>query len=250
VGEVDALSNDFEKSFYQLTGDYKCSSDFDRILLLIIEFLDQQKGNWATSDLMLLKIKLDGMGVSVDDEITIEEFYKYLIRNSSICTKLYQNLSEDGLKELDLFEAPIIKGIEKIIKLNNEERIIYDTLVQELDNAGITYKEDGIKAKLIGTYLMSDAFVDIKQEITTFNFTIELLTNLDLIWDYQKEVLSKEFKDLSLSVAEDIEYEEKEGIELELNREDNKQETLEDILKEEVMDEDMQAFFNRIKGFV
>ncbi|WP_018247874.1 ankyrin repeat domain-containing protein [Orenia marismortui] len=192
------LLQEHENNFYKLDEDYDSSSPFAKIILLIVDLLKEGEDSITVNNLMLLKLKLEGLNLNVEDQITLEEFYGYLIETPRMLHLLYQHLSSEDLENLDLFEAPIVKGVEKLFNLDNKERNIYNSLVQELEESGVKYEERYIKLRLLRKYLMNEAFVDINTEVEIFKFTVELLINLNLIWDYSvNEIIEEDIEKIS-----------------------------------------------------
>ena len=134
-----------------------------------------------TPDLMLLKSTLSDLGLPVKTLFSSKQFYAYLIDNPSLVTRLFQGISIDGLLSIEAYEAPLIKGIEKIAKINDEERYIFQTLITQLETMNVAYVELDIQLSLIQSDLLHNASMNSDIDVNMSHFVVELLFNIKMV---------------------------------------------------------------------
>lgn len=100
--------------------EYPELDDVEKIVCLAKDFYEITKGDWNTSDLLLLKSAIAEIGLSPKEKIGYDKFIKYLSANEVVYNKL---LSED-IKLLDNEDynyVSILNGISKDTLLKSDE---------------------------------------------------------------------------------------------------------------------------------
>lgn len=161
--------------------DYCELPDIEKIVCVVNDFYHLSKGNWTTPDIMLLKSTLSEIGLPVKSKISAKEFYEYLIDKPKLIERLFKDISLDGLVNLEEFQAPLLKGVEKLSKLNGEEKYIVDTVISQLELSDVEYNKRDIQISMIHHYLKNTAFMRTDAKVTMFDFVVELLTNINMI---------------------------------------------------------------------
>jgi len=161
--------------------EYTELPDIDKIVCLSNDFYHLTKGEWSTADLMLLKSTLAGLELAIKSKISTKTFYYNLIEKPSLIDRLFKGISLKGLEQTVTYEAPLVKGIEKLNKINGEEKYIYESIVSELRNSNVPYEKYNLQLSMVKQYLLHTASMNIDVEINLFDFIVGLLINLQLI---------------------------------------------------------------------
>ena len=136
------------------------------------------KGDWNTSDLLLLKSTLSAIDLPIRGKIPYKSFFKSLIENPDLIVRLFEEVNIGNLRQVPEYEIPLLKGIEKATKLQQEERYLVDTLKETLDNADVIYNEIDLLITLIHKYLKNFAYMLTDKEVNIFELVVELLANI------------------------------------------------------------------------
>lgn len=171
--------------------------DVEKIACIANDFFHLTKGYWSTSDLMLLKSTLSDIGLPVKSKISPEAFYEYLIDKPSLIERLLEDISLDGMVGIEEYQAPLLKGIEKLSKFQREEKYILDTVFCQLESANVEYNRRDIQINMIHHYLKNTAYMRTDAKVTMFDFVVELLTNLSMINN-----TSSSFQEVAVSETE------------------------------------------------
>lgn len=183
---------------YQLFNgtEYEMLPDMEKIVCVANDFFQSTRGEWSTADLMLLKKTLSELGIEIKARIAPKAFYSYLADHPVLIDKLFDGISLEGMKDIEPYEGPLIKGVEKAIKLKQEERYILETVKTQLEEAGVTFTERDLQLSLVHQYLKQTAFMDSGQEADLFDFVVEMLVDLKMVNEaegfvYDTEVLAE-----------------------------------------------------------
>ena len=161
--------------------EYSMLPDEEKIVCLSNDFLHRTKGSWSTADLMLLKSTLAELGLPIKQTISTKSFYNYLIEKPILIERLFDGISLEGLQTVEPYEAPLLKGVEKTLKLNTEEKYIVETVTEQLELAGVAYNDRDIKLSMIHQYLKNNAYMNPDVEVNLFDFVVELLVDLNML---------------------------------------------------------------------
>lgn len=161
--------------------EYTELHDITKIVCLSNDFFHRTKGEWSTGDLMLLKSTLAELGLAVKSNIFVKNFYNNLIEKPSLIERLFEGISLEGLEVTETYEAPLVKGIEKLTKINGEEKYVYETIAVQLEAADVPYEKQSLKLSIIHQYLLQTASMNSDAEINLFDFVVGLLVDLHMI---------------------------------------------------------------------
>ncbi|SHK24577.1 hypothetical protein [Paramaledivibacter caminithermalis] len=156
---------------------------------------------------MLLKSTLSDIGLPVKSKISSEDFYEYLIDKPSLIERLLEGISLDGMVNVEGYQAPLLKGVEKLTKLQREEKYVLDTVLYQLESENLGYNKRDIQINMVHHYLKNTAFMRTDAKINMFDFVVELLTNLSMIntsTSLQEVAVTKEVIEEDLNDSESI----------------------------------------------
>ncbi|WP_203553634.1 hypothetical protein [Bacillus sp. B15-48] len=166
--------------------EYSLLSDEEKMVCITNDFLHRTKGSWSTADLMVLKSTLDGIGLPIKQEISSQSFYACLVESPDLMERLFEGMNVDGFETIEPYEAPLIKGIEKIQKINGEEKYLVETVKEQLTFAGVAFDERDLKLSMVQQYLKNRAYMSPDCKVNLFDFVLELLWNLKIVNESQK----------------------------------------------------------------
>ncbi len=161
--------------------EYPDLTDIEKICCVVNDFYHIGKGDWNTSDLLLLKSTLSAIDLPIRGKIPYKSFFKSLIENPDLIVRLFEEVNIGNLRQVPEYEIPLLKGIEKATKLQQEERYLVDTLKETLDNADVIYNEIDLLITLIHKYLKNFAYMLTDKEVNIFELVVELLANIKMI---------------------------------------------------------------------
>lgn len=159
--------------------EYADLNKMEKIVCLATDFYSITKGDWTTSDLLLLKSAISEIGLSPKDTIKYEDFIRYVSENET----LYNRLIDEDVRELDnqkYMDASIISGISKCTLLETNEKYVLNTVLVQLESSGVDVDSKEIKYSLVRNHLGQNNYIDVKKEVNLFDFIIELLLNINI----------------------------------------------------------------------
>ncbi|PEU85842.1 hypothetical protein CN386_01755 [Bacillus cereus] len=161
--------------------EYPLLTDIEKICCIVNDFYQIGKGNWSTPDLMLLKSTLSDCGVNVRGTISYKAFFRYLIENTDLIERLFDKINVDDLHNSQVYEVPLLKGIEKSTKIKQDEKYILDSLIEPLENANVPFNKIDLQLTIIHNYLKNSAYIISDKEVNIFELAVELLANIKMI---------------------------------------------------------------------
>ena len=179
---VDLLNWNSTIEYRIYDGEEYCElPNVEKIVCVVNDFYHKSKTNWSTPDLMLLKSTLSGIGLPVKSKLSSNEFYEYLTEKPKLIGRLFKDIEIADLEKIEEFQAPLLKGVEKILKLQGEEKYIVDTVVSRLELSNVEYNKRDIQISIIYHYLLDTAFMQTDAKVNMFDFVVELLSNLKMM---------------------------------------------------------------------
>ncbi|EPC8419154.1 hypothetical protein ACR3AO_001724 [Bacillus wiedmannii] len=161
--------------------EYPLLTDIEKICCIVNDFYQIGKGNWSTPDLMLLKSTLSDCGVNVRGTISYKAFFRYLIENPDLIDRLFDKINVDNLHNSQVYEVPLLKGIEKSTKIKQDEKYILDSLIEPLESANVPFNKIDLQLTIIHNYLKNSAYITSDKEVNIFELAVELLANIKMI---------------------------------------------------------------------
>ena len=158
----------------------------EKFLYFISEFFLRNKSLYIESDLINLEYLIKEIGIEANDKISLLSIYDTLISNSSIADKFFLTFDKEKLNDIEDFKMPILGNINKIEKLENEEKYITDSIVEMSSK---DRKE--VILNLLKNYSYNNLNMDLEKENSYFDLSISILgemKNIDnLIIDIMDE---------------------------------------------------------------
>ncbi|WP_410985806.1 hypothetical protein [Bacillus paranthracis] len=172
--------NSIEHLVYNNT-EYPLLTDIEKICCIVNDFYQIGKGNWSTPDLMLLKSTLSDCGVNVRGTISYRAFFRHLIENTDLIDRLFDKINIDNLHNSQVYEIPLLKGIEKSTKIKQDEKYILDSLIEQLESANVPFNKIDLQLSIIHNYLKNSAYIISDKEVNVFELVVELLVNIKMV---------------------------------------------------------------------
>ena len=115
--------------------EYADLDDVSKIICLVRDFYDITKGNWTTSDLLLLKAAMSTIELSPKSYICYKDFLEKLTADTKLSDKLFEGFSLQGMEKYPEYIA-ISAGFQKNELLKTSEKYIVDSNIQILQKYG------------------------------------------------------------------------------------------------------------------
>ncbi|MGF7184652.1 hypothetical protein GGQ84_000736 [Desulfitispora alkaliphila] len=162
--------------------DYCELPELEKIICVVNDFYTISKGNWSTDELMVFfKATLAEVGIDVKKTVSYNDFFLYLSEKPELINRLFEDIQIDNIINAEIFHVPVLKGVDKLLQLDGEEKYLVDTVGQQLEVANLVVQPTQIKASLVSQYLKNQAFTTTTKEIQVFDFAVELLVNLNIV---------------------------------------------------------------------
>ena len=156
--------------------EYLDMDDTKKIVCLTRDFYDITKGEWTTSDLLLLKTAMATVGIQPKAQVNYFSVLKEIEDDEVLKNKLLNG------KEIRPIEDPgylIAMGtLQKMNSLNSEEAYIVDTIDDYMKENNIEVNRERICDDLTDKYLQEKASVDINTNVDSYDMILDLLYNL------------------------------------------------------------------------
>ena len=168
--------------------EYADLAQMEKIVCATNDFFQYTQGSWSTSDLMVLKATLAELGVAVKGTLTAREFFQTLVTDPHLIERLFQGIPVIELEQLEIFDTPLLKGIEKLQRLDHEEAYLVESLLAILQANGEEASRKDIQLSLLEHYLRQYANLRVEQEVVLFDVVIELLVGLRMMLDLHQHI--------------------------------------------------------------
>ena len=156
--------------------EYLDMDDTKKIVCLTRDFFDITKGNWTTSDLLLLKTAMATIGIQPRAKVNYLGVLREIEDNEVLKNKLLNG------KELQPIIDPsyliALGTLKKMESLKNEESYIVDTVNSFMNQYDIEVSSEYICDKLVDKYLQEKALVNINIDVDSYDMILDLLYNL------------------------------------------------------------------------
>ena len=165
---------------------YRYLSDVPKIVCLARDFYDITKGAWKNSDLDLLMVTMEKVGIKPDKKINYFNTIKEIAYNDTLKEKL---LAGNNIRTVeDPGYLITMSALMKLEACRTEEKYIIDTISGFLKKNGVTTNEDKICEELTKKYLADKAFVNVDMDVECYDFVLDLLFNLQQISDIANNI--------------------------------------------------------------
>jgi TPR repeat protein len=147
-----------------------------KIVCLVRDFLDITKGNWSTSDLLLLKTAMSTIGLEPKRKINYWTTMQEINDTPSYEGKL---LAGASIKEIQkpayLLSLAVLK---KLSVLNGKEVYVINTIANFLSDNGLQEDRKQVRDTLTSLYLKDKVGVNVDTEVECYDLILDLLYNL------------------------------------------------------------------------
>ena len=144
-----------------------------KIVCLVRDFYDITKGEYSTSDLLLLKSAMDAVGLPPKTPVNYGAVVEAIADNDAYRSKLLAG------KEIRPIEDPghlvAMSGIQKLDALQHEERYLPETVAKYVAPYDASVTEDAIRRDLAKAYLRNNAGADVDMDVESFDMVLDLL---------------------------------------------------------------------------
>lgn len=153
--------------------EYSELDDAAKIVCLARDFYEITKGEWTTSDLLLLKTAMNDIGISPKSEGCYFDFIKRLCYDQNLEEKLLGDKSI--VRQPDAEYLTMFSGIKKLELLETREHYVVDTVAKQINGAS---DEMAISESLTKSYLEQEAQINSESSIGYYNLVLELIYSL------------------------------------------------------------------------
>lgn len=183
--------------------EYADLDDATKIVCLTRDFYNITKGEWTTSDLLLLKTAMSTVDLSPKRSIDYFGFIKTVAYNSSLSQYLLDGKQISQPPESYL--VPLL-GIKKLALLDGEERFIIDTITDSLAENGVSANRQILSECAAKKYLMQETQVNPETQINCYDLIMEMLFNLREAEDMGILLLPEESETLDKAASLERDY--------------------------------------------
>lgn len=163
--------------------EYAELDDAAKIVCLARDFYDIMKGDWSTSDLLLLKTAMGTVNLPAKGKISYQVFLRELDERPELREYLFSGKNMAVLPSPEYM--PLLSGMKKNEMLSSEERYLVTSTQELLKKHNVNTSEAEIAEAMTKEYLATEGNVDILKESECFDFIMELLFSLQLAEDMQ-----------------------------------------------------------------
>lgn len=147
-----------------------------KIACLVSDFYEITKGEWSTSDLLLLKTAMATIDLQPKDKVNyfgglLEISSKECIKDKLLGGKVIKAISDPSY-------LLSVSTLKKLDSLKNEERYIVETVSGYLGENNLDSDADEISANLTSKYMKQNADVNLDVDIECYDFILDLLYNI------------------------------------------------------------------------
>lgn len=155
--------------------EYADLDDAAKVVCLVRDFYNITKGEWSTSDLLLLKTAMSTIDLSPRKSIDYFGFIKAVAYDSGLSRYLLAGRQISQLPEPYL--VPLL-GMKKLALLDGDERFVVDTIAESLAENGVSVNRRGLAERAAKKYLMQEAQVAPEGQVNCYDLIMEVLFNL------------------------------------------------------------------------
>lgn len=155
--------------------EYVELDDAAKIVCLVRDFYDITKGDWTTSDLLLLKTAMSSIDLPPRGEINYYGFIKRITYDRQLASYLLNGRQVQKLPEPYL--VPLL-GMQKLELLDGEEGFIVDAIAETLIENHVLAERTNLKEELTRKYLRQEAQVEVEILVNHYDLVMEMLFNL------------------------------------------------------------------------
>lgn len=173
------------------TFDSQFYSELDiasKVVCLTTDFYTVSKGEWDTTDLLLIKSVLKDLDENPNREISLGLVLQKLIDDTSLRSVAEEIIRFDNISDFSPLEIPILHSLYKAKKLLTDEKYVVHTILDNLDASGIKKNETELTRELSLNYISELGLRDLMIEEPIFEIINELLVELKILNNYVSPV--------------------------------------------------------------
>lgn len=144
-----------------------------KIVCLARDFCDITKGEYGTSDLLLLKASMDAIGISPRAQVNYGQVLEEIAENDALQEKLFGGKSIRPIADPDSLIA--MSGIQKLNAFRHEDKYLVDTVAGYAASCGASVSEEQIGRDLTKAYLRNNAGADVDMDVDSFDMVLDLI---------------------------------------------------------------------------
>lgn len=182
--------------------EYSDMDNTKKIVCLVRDFYDITKGNWSTSDLLLLKTAMSTIGIQPKAPINYYNVLSEISHSQHLRKKLLGNVDIRPIKNPSYLIS--MGTLEKLNALENSESYIVDTVIDLIDNDSKSISRDNVCDELTKNYLQKKANVDINIDVESYDFILDLLYNIKQAKDENLLLISDNEQGKMMTKAEQL----------------------------------------------
>ncbi|MCM1497597.1 MAG: sel1 repeat family protein [Clostridium sp.] len=149
----------------------------EKIACIVSDFRSITQGKYSTSDLLLLKTAITTIGLNVNEIFSYKDIIFSIKSNPKIKNKIFGEKTQNPYVEE--WSIVVSAGVNKLEKLENEEKYIVNGVFECLQKHGIQTTEDDIVSDLLEEYFESNLFINKYGSAKLYDLLIELLYNIE-----------------------------------------------------------------------
>ena len=147
-----------------------------KIVCLVRDFYEITKGEWSTSELLLLKTAMGSIHIQPRDKVNFLAVLQEIAEDGALQGKL---LGERQIVPADDSDWLLAFGaLRKMEALQREENYIVDTVREYLEKSAVKADERQIRVELLLKYLADRMGVNLDGEVEIYDLVMELLFDL------------------------------------------------------------------------
>lgn len=195
------------------TFDSQFYSELDiasKVVCLTTDFYTVSKGEWDTTDLLLIKSVLKDLDENPNREISLGLVLQKLIDDTSLRSVAEEIIRFDNISDFSPLEIPMLHSLYKAKKLLTDEKYVVHTILDNLDASGIKKNETELTRELSLNYISELGLRDLMIEQPIFEIINELLVELKILNNYVSPVDELMLVDSNMSEVQVIKQSEEE----------------------------------------
>ena len=184
--------------------EYTELDTYSQIVCMVRDFYDITKGEWTTSDLLLLKSAMSIVGINPREVVNCGEFVRALYMRRPLREKLFEGkMSNEHIED---WYVAITSAVNKGVKLQEEESYIVQGVLKCLLDNNVSSSDNQIVDSLVGEYAKNELALYPQVDVLAYDLMVELLYNIEQIGYVPSEIVEdskKEDIEKRLKIAEE-----------------------------------------------
>ena len=169
--------------------EYADLDTVSKIVCMVRDFYDITKGEWTTSDLLLLKSAMGIIGINPRELINCGAFIRALYMNINLCEKLFQGTMEN--EYVENWHVALASATNKGIMLQEKEHYIVQSVQKCLMENSVQTTYENIVDSLVTEYEKNEIFISPQANILIYDLMVELLYNLEQLNYIPSEIVEE-----------------------------------------------------------